>query len=213
MSRFHPVSPQLLAERLTRLLLDRHPGEHPLRVAVDAPGCAELGSLLGLIEARLRAAGHPVGTVPAEGFYRDASLRFEYGKTDLESFYSGWLDTAALQREVLGRLVDDGCYLPSLRDPASNRSTRAEPVRLPAAGVVLVTGELLLAAGLGFDLRLHFSLSRQARQRLTAAGRQWTLPALDRYEFDVDPAGLADAVIRYDDPAHPALLVRPGSAG
>ena len=37
---------------------------------------------------------------------------------------------------------------------------------------------------------------------------RWTLPAFDRYDLDADPVGLADVVIRYDDPAHPALSVR-----
>ena len=93
--------------------------------------------------------------MPARLFYRDASLRWEYGKADVDSFYRGWLDTAALQREVLRPLAVDGSYLPSLRDPDSNRSTRAAPSTLPPAGVALVTGELLLGHGLGFDVTVH----------------------------------------------------------
>jgi hypothetical protein len=109
---------------------------------------------------------------------------------------------------VLQPLAVDGSYLPSLRDPDSNRSTRAAPLTLPPAGVALVTGELLLGHGLDFDVVVHVSVSRQARRRQTPAELRWTLPAHDRYELEVDPAGLADVVVRYDDPAHPALLVR-----
>jgi len=109
---------------------------------------------------------------------------------------------------VLDPVVVRGRYLPSLRDPVTNRSTRAEPEPLPPAGVLLVHGELLLGAGLPFDLTVHASVSRQARKRLTPADRQWTLPAFDRYDLEVDPAGTADVVIRYDDPRRPALLVR-----
>lgn len=206
--RFRPVSPQLLASRLAELCQDRHPGRHPLRVALDGPACADLGGPVRWLADELRAAGRPVALLDATSFYRDASLRLEYGRTDVESFYTGWLDAAALRREVLDRLVERGEYLPSLRDPATNRSTRAEPRPLAASGVLLVRGELLLAAGLPFDLTVHAAVSRQARKRLTPEDLQWTLPAFDRYDLDVDPAGTADAVIRYDDPRHPALAVR-----
>jgi hypothetical protein len=208
LSRFSPVSPELLASRLAGLCGDRHPGTHPLRVALDGPACADLSEPVALLTTELRAAGRPVALVEASTFYRDASLRLEYGRTDVESFYTGWLDTAALQREVLDLLVSRGSYLPSLRDPVSNRSTRAEPERLPPAGVLLVCGELLLGAGLHFDLTVHAAVSRQARKRLTPPDAQWTLAAFDRYDIEVDPAGSADVVIRYDDPRHPALLIR-----
>jgi hypothetical protein len=146
----------------------------------------------------------------ARDFYRDASLRFEYGRTDLESFYAGWLDSAALQREVLRPLAtpDGARYLPALRDPATNRSARAEPVALPPSGVLLVCGELLLGAGLDFDLAIHLAVSRAARKRQAPEELRWTLPAFDRYDLDADPVGSADVVVRYDDPAHPALSVR-----
>ena len=209
MSRFRPVSPQLLADELAVVFAARHPQAHPLRVGLDAPACVNLNPLLGLLDDRLRAAGRPVAIVSSRLFYRDASLRWEYGKADVDSFYDGWLDTGALQREVLRPLATDGSYLPSLRDPDSNRSTRATPVRLPSNGVALLVGELLLGHGLDLDLTVHFSVSRQARRRQTPDELQWTLPAHDRYELEVDPAGLADLVVRYDDPSHPALLVRP----
>jgi hypothetical protein len=148
--------------------------------------------------------------VHASDFYRDASLRFEYGKTDVESFYSGWLDLAALRREVLIPVAapDSPYYLPALRDPNTNRSARAEPVTLAPEGVLLVVGELLLGAGLDFDVVVHVSVSRSARKRLTDPEWRWTLPALDRYDIDVDPASLADVVIRYDDPRRPAISIR-----
>lgn len=206
--RFRPVSPQLLASRLAELCQNRHPGRHPLRVALDGPACADLDEPVRLLVDELRAAGRPVALLDATTFYRDASLRLEYGRTDVESFYTGWLDAAALRREVLDPLAERGEYLPSLRDPVTNRSTRAEPQPLAASGVLLVRGELLLGAGLPFDLTVHAAVSRQARKRRTPEDRQWTLPAFDRYDLEVDPAGTADAVIRYDDPRHPALAVR-----
>jgi hypothetical protein len=204
------ITPELLAQRLIDLLIERHPGRHPLRVALDAPGWVESGPLIEALRAGLPTLGRPVATVRASDFYRDASLRFEHGKTDVESFYTGWLDGAALEREVLRPLAgaDGARYLPALRDAATNRATRAQPVPLAAHGILLVWGELLLGAGLSLDLVIHLAISRAARKRLVPDEWRWSLPAFDRYDIDVDPVGLADVVIRYDDPRHPALSVR-----
>jgi hypothetical protein len=207
--RYAAISGELLARQLTDLLVRRH-GGRPLRVALDAPGWVEAAPLVEALRTGLLAAGHPVGVVRAGDFYRDASLRFEYGKTDVESFYSGWLDRGALQREVLDPVAasEDAHYLPALRDAASNRAIRRGPLPMPAAGVLLVCGELLLGAGLGFDVAIHLAVSRAARKRQVPDELRWTLPAFDRYDIDVDPMALADVVIRYDDPAHPAVSVR-----
>ena len=210
MRRYAAISPEILGQRLTELLAQRHAGCHPLRVALDGPGWLDLAPLVEALRTGLPALGHPLAVVRARDFYRDASLRFEHGKTDVESFYSGWLDLAALQREVLRPLAtaDGPCYLPALRDEATNRATRAQPAPLDVRGVLLVCGELLLGAGLSFDLVIHLDVSRSARKRLAPEDRRWTLPAFDRYAIDVDPVALADVVIRYDDPRHPAISVR-----
>jgi len=208
--RYTPISPHLLTRRLTDLLVQRHTGRHPLRVALDGPGWLDLRPLIGALSTALPAVGRPVAFVAASDFYRDASLRFEHGKTDVESFYSGWLDLAAQQREVLRPLgaTGGGSYLPALRDRSTNRATRSEPVPLATDGILLVCGELLLGAGLSFDLVIHLDVSRAARKRLAPQDRRWALPAFDRYDLDVDPVALADVVIRYDDHARPAISVR-----
>jgi hypothetical protein len=206
--RYAPITGDLLASELTDLLVRRH-GGRPLRVALDAPNWVRAEPLVEAVRTGLLAAGHPVGVVLARDFYRDASLRFEYGRTDLESFYAGWLDRAALQREVLDPAASqDAHYLPALRDVATNRAIRTQPLPLPASGVLLVCGELLLGAGLDFDVAIHLAVSRTARKRQVPDELRWTLPAFDRYDIDVDPVGLADVVIRYDDPAHPAVSMR-----
>jgi hypothetical protein len=205
---FQPVSPELLADRLAALCEERHPGTHPARVLLDAPDCAELSGLLSLLEQSLLRLGRPVAVVAASGFVRDASVRLENGRTDVESFYSAWLDTAALRREVLDPVADGRPYLPSLRDPASNRSIRLAPVPLAAHGVLVLSGALLLGLDLPAELRVHAAVSRQARRRQTAEEQQWTLPAYDRYDLQVRPAERADVTVRYDDPRHPALSIR-----
>jgi hypothetical protein len=189
-------------------LIQRHDGQHPSRVAFDGPRCAGLHGLAEAVGERLRAAGRPVSLIDSQHFYRDAALRLEYGKTDVESFYSGWLDVGALNREVLAPVAESGRYLPSLRDPATNRSTRAEPSSLARSGILIVTGELLLGIGLAFDVTLHAAISRPARRRLAGPEWSWTLPAFDRYDIDLDPSAQAELVLRYDDPQHPALFIR-----
>lgn len=214
MIKFDPVSPERLAQLLSDLAEARHPAVHPLRLALDAPRCAAIGPLVIALGQALTQAGRVVGVVHTDTFYRDASLRLEYGKTDVESFYSGWLDVAALQREVLtpiglsGLAAERWSYLPSLRDPVTNRATRMAPAVLPSTGVLIVTGELLFGAGLPFDLTVHAWVSRQARRRRTEPDWAWALPAFDRYELEVNPVSSADVVLRYDDPVHPAIAVR-----
>jgi hypothetical protein len=208
--RFVPVSPERLVGDLAEVIRSRHSGEHALRLALDGPRCAHLSELAEQLADTLRQAGRPVGQIDGAAFYRDASLRFEHGKTDVESFYSGWLDTGAIQREVLAPLGAGGAgrYLPALRDPATNRSSRVDPILLPPKGVLVVTGEMLLGVGLSFDVTVHASVSRQARRRLTEPDWGWTLPAFDRYDLEVAPVDHADVVLRYDDPRHPARFIR-----
>jgi hypothetical protein len=205
---FTPLSPAALAARLAVLIDDRHSGRCPLRVGLDVPGTTDTSDLLAALAEELLWLGRSLVLVRTADFYRDASVRLEYGHTDVESFYSSWLDTGALQREVLDPAVAQGRYLPSLRDPASNRATRASALELPPTAVLLLIGELLLGRDLHLDLTVHVAVSRQARKRQTPPERQWTLPAFDRYDIEVDPAGQADALIRWDDPRHPALRNR-----
>jgi hypothetical protein len=206
--RFTPVDAGGLPGTLAELLIERHGGERPLRVAFDGPRFANLSLLASAVGSHLETAGRPAALIDAQTFYRDAALRFEYGKTDVESFYTGWLDTAALNREVLVPVAGSGRYLPSLRDPVTNRSTRAEPVSLAPQGILILNGELLLGIGLAVDATLYASVSRPARRRLTRQEWAWTLPAFDRYDIDVDPSSVADVVLRYDDPRRPAIFIR-----
>ena len=142
--------------------------------------------------------------VHAETFWRDASLRLEYGRHDVES-YRSWLDADALRREVLEPLVTTGSYLPSLRDPRTNRSTR-EPARTAEPGTVLiVSGALLLGLDLPFDRTVHLTMSVAARARRTPDDDAWTLPAFTDYDDRVEPIRIADVVIKLDDVKHPAV--------
>jgi hypothetical protein len=205
--RVRPVSPESLVEQVADRIAARDP-RHRLRVAVDGAEAAGPEALAAALVDPLRVRGRDALHVPTGGFLRPASVRLEPGRTDPDAFYERWLDGPGLRREVLDRLGPAGAgqVLPSLWDPVTDRATRAGYLTVPPGGVVLVSGPLLLGAGLPFDFTVHLSLSPAALRRLTAAGRRWTLPAYARYEAEVAPAGLADVVVRVDDPRHPALV-------
>ncbi|WP_086848150.1 uridine kinase [Amycolatopsis kentuckyensis] len=200
--RYRPISPAVLAGELTDRI-DALTGPR-LAVAVDgAAGATETAELADALVDPLRLRGRATLRVSARDFLRPASLRFEHGRTNPDARYTDWLDLGALRREVLEPLKGSGEVLPSLWDAERDRATRAGRVALPEGAVVLLDGELLLGAGLTFDLAVHLWLSPAAlRRRVPDA---WAVPAYERYEEEVDPGSLADVVVRVDDPRHPAL--------
>lgn len=159
-----------------------------------------------MLAEALRERGRAVHVADTEGFLRSASLRFEYGKQDPDTYFDGWFDTGALWREVFGPLEPGGTgrVLPDLWDPVTDRATRSRYVQLPPGGVLLVHGPLLLGRWFPFDLSVHVRLSAGALARRTAEGERWTLPAFARYESEVGPSDAADVVVRADDARHPA---------
>jgi hypothetical protein len=180
-----------------------------LRVAVDGPDVARPDRLAAALADRLPALGRPAVVVPAGGFYRPASLRLEHGRTDPDARYTDWLDAGALRREVLAPVGPGGSgeYLPVLWDVERDRAARARARPAPADGVLLVPGALLQGVGLPFDVVVHLRMSPAARRRLTPQEQAWELPAFDRYDDEVDPAALADAVVLVDHPDRPALVL------
>ena len=153
--------------------------------------------------------GRTAVVVPAGGFYRPASLRLEHGRTDPDARYTDWLDAGALTREVLAPVGPGGTgqYLPVLWDLERDRAARARPRTMSAGGILLLPGALLQGVGLAFDVVVHLRMSPAARRRLTPPEQAWELPAFDRYDDEVDPALLADAVVLADHPDRPALVL------
>lgn len=201
MSHWTPTAPDALPTQLADWL-----GETPgtLRVAVDGAPAAGPDELAAALLEELRARGRPAAQIRAVNFWHDASLRLEHGREDVESYLS-WLDAGALRREVLEPVITDAVFLPSLRDPETNRSTRAPAVPAPDGLVLIVSGSLLLRHRLPFDRVIHLALSAAARARRTPADDAWTLPAYDAYDAGTRPHEIADIVIKLDDPNHPAL--------
>jgi hypothetical protein len=187
-----------------------------LRVAVDGPdlpgtpGVTGPHALATALAERLPSLSRPAVVVPAEGFYRPASLRLEHGRTDPDARYTDWLDAPALAREVLDRCGPQGPgeYLPALWDLARDRAARLTYRPAPPGGVLLVPGSLLQGLGLAFDVVVHLRVSPAARGRRVPADRAWELPAFDRYDDEVDPTALADAVVLADHADRPALVLQ-----
>ncbi|MEU7277833.1 uridine kinase [Streptomyces sp. NPDC045431] len=204
--RLEPITWERLADRLAAHVDGLRPGDGGpwLKVGVDGPPAARPEEPAALLAEALRLRGRAVAVVGTEGFLRPASLRYEYGKEDPDSYYSGWFDTSALWREVFTPLEPGGSgrVLPDLWDPVADRATRSPYTRLPPGGVLVLHGPFLLGHWFPFDLTVHLRLSRGALARRTAEA--WTLPAFDRYEAEVGPAEAADVLVRADDLRHPA---------
>jgi hypothetical protein len=182
---------------------------HASRVAVDGAPTSGADVLAARVVEQLVADGGYAVHVHAGGFLRAASLRLERGRTNPDAYYEDWLDLRAITREVLtpARAGGTGRVLPSLWDPDRDRATRAKYVDVPAGGVVVVSGTMLLGAGLDFDVTVHLTQSAAALARRTPAELQWTLPAFRRYDEEAMPQEYADVVVRADDPRHPALVL------
>ncbi len=205
--RVRPISPDLLVDELTDRIAGL-PRSSWARVAIDGAPAAHPDELADALVAPLRLRGREVLRVSAGDFLRPASLRFEHGRTDPDAFYTDWLDAGALVREVLAPLDPGGSgrVLPTLWDPVADRATRAPYVEMPPGGVLLVDGAFLLGRGLPLEYAVHLSLSADALARRTPPEERWTLEAYARYEEEVGPAGVADVVIRANDPRHPAVV-------
>ena len=206
--RVRPVSFDVLVGELAdRLAAADAPGF--LRVAVDGAPAAGPDRLADALVDPLRVRGRPAVRVRTDDFLRPASVRLEFGRTNPDAFYTGWLDEAALRREVLdpaGR-GGSGRIVTTLWNARTDRATREPYTELPAGAVVIVSGALLLGAGLPFDVTVHLSVSAAALDRRTEPESRWTLPAYARYDDEVDPASFADVVVRLEDPRRPALVL------
>jgi hypothetical protein len=206
--RVRPVSFDVLVEELADRLAGQDP-DRRLRVAIDGAPAAAPERLAEALVDPLRVRGRPAIRIAAGDFLRPASVRLEFGRTNPDAFYSEWLDEAGLRREVLDPAGPGGSgrIVTRLWDARADRAAREPYTSLPPDAVLLVSGALLLGAGLPFDVMVHLELSEAALERRTGGELRWTLPAYTRYRAEVDPAAFADVVVRLDDPRRPALVL------
>jgi hypothetical protein len=189
-------------------MIDARPRGATVRVVVDGHPSTRPEALADALVEPVRASGREVARVRARDFLRQPSLRLERGRRDPDSLLDAWVDAGALNREVLTAVVRDGRYLPTLRDPASGRSTRAAYVDAAQGTLVVLDGSLLLGLGLDADLTVHLALRPQTETRRTPLDEAWTLAAYDRYRRETAPERRADVVVRVDHADRPALVVR-----
>jgi hypothetical protein len=196
-----PISPEALVEGLAdRVLALRS----PTVVVIDGAPATKPDELAAAVTEAVAVAGRRAVHIDTRTFWRDASIRLEYGREDIDSFLD-WLDIAALRREVIEPLRTSRPVLPSLRDPETNRATRAQPVDL-GDGVVLLSGAFLLRYDIDADLVVHLAASTPAIARRTSPDQAWTVAAFARYELESAPQLRSDVVVRCDDPRHPAVV-------
>lgn len=199
-----PISPDVLPGRLAELVANQ---SRRSRLVVDGPPWSGLAWLADAVAEELRAGGRPVLRTSTRSWLRAASIRLETGRTDPDAFYERWLDVDALRRELLDPLGPDGDgrYRLAYRDAATDRASRADFDDAPDDAVLILDGPLLLGQGLPVDLAVHVRMSAGARSRAVPEDERWTLPAYDRYDVEVHPAELADAVVHADHADRPAL--------
>ena len=208
-----PLTPPALADRLAALLaaVPPEPGAAALRVAVDGPDAGAVP------DARWpppwptgcpRSAGRRSSSRPT-GFYRPASLRLEHGRTDPDARYTDWLDAGALAREVLDPVGPGGAGRATCRRCGTSSAT-ARPGRGPGrcrpAGCCSCPARCCRASGWRSTSSSTCGSARRPAGGWTPAEQAWELPAFDRYDDEVDPPALADAVVLADHPDRPALV-------
>ncbi|TWF77463.1 hypothetical protein FHX44_113372 [Pseudonocardia hierapolitana] len=199
-----PVTPARLVDEVVELV-DARPGR--VRVALDGPPPTRPLDLAERVADALRTRGRMAVVVSAGDFLRPASVRLEFGREDPDEFLDGWLDTGGLRREVLAPAGPGGSgrVLPRLWDAVADRAHRDRYVELPADGVVLLAGALLLGRGLPLDLAVHLRMTPAALTRTLPDDEHWTLPAYARYAEERDPEEQAALVVLSDHPERPAL--------
>ncbi len=205
---FCPVRPDGLVDELAaRCVLGL---AHPFRVLIDGADATDPRVLAAALAQRLRTSGRPCAQVDLHDWLRPASLRLEHGHNNPDSYQHHWFDYAALRREVVEPLGPggSGMWLPTLRDPRTDRSTRVQRVAAPSATVLLVSGPMLLGRVLPFDLTVHLHVSEATLTRRTPPEQRWTVAPLLAHERAADSDFVADVVIRADHPDRPAVRFR-----
>lgn len=203
---FTPVTTARLARDLAGWIASMAP-EHP---AIGIDGAAEIGAgdLADAVALELESLGRPAIRTSTSWWWRPASLRLEYGRTDIDMLLAGWVDVGSLRRELLDPFAAAGSgqrYLRRLRDPGTDRSIREQRQPVPQRSVLLLDGAFLQAAGLPLDGVVYLQVSPATLSRALPPDRQWWVQALRSYIAQDRPEKIADAVVAFDHPAAPAV--------
>ncbi|WP_461024682.1 nucleoside/nucleotide kinase family protein [Thalassiella azotivora] len=188
-------------------------------MAVDGAVESDTDLVADAVAAAVTSLGRPVARVRTADWLRPRSVRLEHGPADPDTGYERWVDHLALRREVLDPLGPDGSgrWLRTFWDPVTDRSTREQPQNAVPGTVLVVSGPFLLRweTADAFDLSVHLEVSPAAlARRLDGADLARATGAWARYTEETWPASRADVRVRFDRPAHPAVVGDdPGGAG
>jgi hypothetical protein len=181
-------------------------GRNPVVVGFD--GAAEIGAteLADHVAEALTAYGRPVLRASTCWWWRPAALRLELGRQDVDMLLTGWVDAAALKRELIAPVVaGNSPYITRLRDPSTDRSVRQTAERAQPGSILLIDAPFLLAAGLPLDAVVGLSVNLATLRRALAPDRSWWIEAFRRYQADYEPSARADVLLSYDHPSAPAV--------
>ena len=202
--RFTPATPERLVERIARWIDDRS-AERGV-VGFDGPEEIGTAALADSVASRLVAAGRPAVRVSTRWWWRPASLRLEFGREEVDTLLGGWVDGAALGREVIEPLRAGSTHIVTrLRDPATDRSVKEQSQAVPSNAVVLLDGPFLATLQLTIDALVHLKVSDAALARRLPAERQWWMQGFHRYRKEYPPDDRADVIVSYDHPNAPAM--------
>jgi uridine kinase len=215
---------RLVLDRVVDHLLAAHPGDRPLRVAVDGITAAGKTTWAGELAAAVEVGGRPAVPLSLDGFHHPRARRYRQGRTSPAGYYADAYDVAALRRFVLEPLGPGGSRQIRTRvhDLASDAPVDDESTTVPPDAVILVDGTFLQRPELdgGWDQAVYVDTDpavarARARQRDAAlfgspeAVEEMYLtryhPACALYIAERDPVRRATVVIGNDDVAGPVL--------
>ena len=128
--------------------------------------------------------GPPGGADRAADFLRPASLRLEFGRTNPDAFYDGWVDEAGLRREVLDPAGPGGTR-PDPHPAVGRRDRPGQPGRYVDAPARRAScwsaARCCSAAACRSTSPCTLSLSPRRWPGAPPRDRRWTLPAFARY--------------------------------
>jgi uridine kinase len=205
---------------------------HPVRVAIDGVGASGKTVLADELADSLSGLGRPVIRASIDGFHRPRHQRYERGSTSPEGYLDDSFDYDAVRSCLLAPLGPGG----SLRYRTAVFDFRAEsPVDSPERiadrnAVLLFDGVFVLRDELrefwdfsifvdaGFDVTLARALERDlllfgSERAVRERYESRYIPGERLYLERCRPRERADAVVRNDKPANPALEWRRTSEG
>lgn len=203
--KFVPLSPESLSVRIARWIDRRSPAR--LRIGVDGPPETGSAELADRVAAELERLNRPTIRVSGRYWLRAASLRLEYGRQDVQSRLTGWLDASSFAREVFEPLGPDGNgrHLTRLRDPENDRAIRQPYLEAPANSVLLCDSSMLLTMGLEWDAVIRVGTSTGALRRALPERSEWELAAYEQYRDEWQRVTPAQLMLSYDHPQSPAI--------